>query len=197
MRLNVLAMAVLSLAASSGCNRTPERLTSLVGATKVPSPEELQKETIIMARVGGKGAKDLLNIELRPPDSVEAVHYLGDDRTKPVAQVTLQVSASEVQRLRRMLWRLRPDDGAPAHKTVPMGCDYIDDASGDWSIAYVSNERPADLNQFTLPYAENCKSRAYGEAQRLIGQVLAALPRSALVKQFPPGRLHPLATYKP
>ena len=197
MRSAVFAIAVLQLAILSGCNRTPERLTSLVGATKVPSPEELQKETIIIARVGGKGGKDLLNIELRPTDSVEAVHYRGDDRTKPVAQVTLQVSASEAQRLRRMLWRLRPDDGAPAQKTVPVGCDYIYDASGDWSIAYVGNERPADLNQFTLPYAENCKSTAYDEAQRLIGQVLAALPRSALVEQFPPGRLHPLATYRP
>lgn len=197
MRLDVGAIGVSAALALAGCNRADEPRTSLVGATKLPSPADLRKETIIVARMGGKDAEDLLNIEIQPTNKVVAAHYRGNDRTTPVAEETSQVSASEAEYLRRMLWRLRPDDGAPTQKTIPIGCHYVYDAGWEWAVVYVREDRPADMLEFTLPYPEYCKTSAYSDAQQLIGKVLRALPRSDVVERFPPGRYHPLGTYSP
>jgi hypothetical protein len=146
--------------------------------------------------MGGPDAKDLLNVEIRPTNEVVTAHYRGPDKTL-VAQENLKVSAQEVERLRQMLWRLRPDDGAPAQKTVPVGCHYVYDAGFDWAVDYVREDRPARFLEFTLPYSGYCKTPAYAEARQLIDDVLAALPRSDVVQRFPPGTYHPPSTYSP
>jgi hypothetical protein len=166
---------------------------SLVGATKLPSSAELRKETLIIARMGGKGADDLLNIEIRPTNEVIAAHYRSPDKSKPIAQEKLNVSADEAERLRGLLWRLRPD----AAQTTPVGCDWVYDAGFDWAVVYVREDRPANMLTFTLPYPEYCKTRDYAEARELIEAVVKALPRSNVIQRFPPGKYHPLGTYSP
>jgi hypothetical protein len=182
--------------AFTGCHRTSEEPKTLVGATKLPSSADLHKETIIIARMGGKDAKDLLNIEVRPTNQVVAAHYGGHHKTL-VAQESLKVSVQDAEAMRRMLWRLRPDDGAPAQKTVPVGCHYIYDAGFDWAVVYVPDDKPANYLAFSLPYPEYCKAPAYMEARALITAIVGALPRSSVVERFPPGRFHPAATYSP
>jgi hypothetical protein len=194
MRFEVLAIGAWAAFALAGCQRAAAPAKSLVGATKIPTSADLNKETIIIARMGGKDAEDTLNIEIRPTNQVVAAHYRGQDK-RPVAQDNLSVSAGQAERLRQMLWRLRPDDGAPAQKTIPLGCNYVYDAGFDWAVAYVREDRPADLVQFTLPYPEYCRTAAYTEARELIGAVVGALPRSTVVQRFPTGRFHPLGTY--
>jgi hypothetical protein len=196
MRFEVVAIGASAALAVAGCHRASEPPKSLVGATKLPSPADLQKETIIIARMGGKDANDQLNIEVRPTDQVVAAHYRGRDRAL-VAQESLHVSAQQAESLRRMLWRLRPDDGAPAQKTIPLGCHYVYDAGFDWAVAYLREDKPANFLEFTLPYPEYCNTPAYAEARELIGAVVGALPRSDVVQRFPPGKLHPLGTYSP
>jgi hypothetical protein len=196
MRFTIVAMGGLACLALGCCNRAPARLPSLVGATKLPAPADLHKEVIVLARVGGSDAKDLLNIEIRPNNQVIADHYRGRDKP-PVAHEDLHVSAQDVERLRRMLWRLRPDDGAPAEKAIPLGCHYVDDAGEEWQIGYARRDRPAHLELFELPYAEYCRSRAYIQARQLIADTINALPHSKVIEQFPSGRFHPLGTYSP
>jgi hypothetical protein len=146
--------------------------------------------------MGGKDAEDLLNVAILPTNEVVAAHYRGPHKT-PITQENLKVSAQDVERLRQMLWRLRPDDGAPAEKTVPVGFPYVYDAGFDWAVTYMREDKPANFIEFTLPYSGYCKTPAYTEARQLIAGVLGALPRSNVVQQFPPGSYHPLGTYSP
>jgi hypothetical protein len=178
----LICTAALAL---TGCNRISQEPKSLVGATNLPSSDDLHKETIVIARMGGQDAKDLLNIEFRPTNQVVAAHYRGQDKTL-VAQESLKVSRQDAERLRRMLWRLRPDDGAPAQKTVPVGCYYVYDAGFDWAVAYVREDRPANYLQSSLPRAGECKAPEYAEARMLIATVVGALPPSNIVQRFPP-----------
>jgi len=182
--------------ALTGCDRTAEPPKSLVGATRLPSSADLHKETIIIARKGGQDWNELLNIEIRPTNQVVAAHYHGEDKT-PVAQESLKVSVQDAEQMRRVLWRLRPDDGAPAEKTVPVGCRYVDDAGFDWGVMYWREDKPANFLEFSLPYPEFCKAPAYREARALITAVVGALPRSNVVERFPPGRYRPAATDLP
>ena len=92
--------------------------------------------------------------------------------------------------MRRMLWRLRPDDGAPAQKTVPIGCEYVYDAGFDWAVAFAREDKPANFLQFSLPYPRYCKTPAYAEARALITVVVGALPHSNVIEQFPPVGTH-------
>lgn len=192
----VVAVGALAALALEGCDQESQPPRSLVGATKHVASADLHKETIIIARMGGQDAEDLLNIEIRPTNEVAAAHYRGHDK-RPIAQENLKVSAQDVERLRRMLWRLRPDDGAPIQKIVPVGCHYVYDAGFDWAVVYVREDAPANMLEFTLPYPEFCKAPAYTAARRLIGDVLGALPRSTVVQRFPPGTYHPSGTYSP
>src|SRR5690349_7163264 len=100
MRFDGMAFAVSAALALAGCNRASEPTTSLVGATKLLSSKDLHKETIIIARRGGT---DVLYIEIRPTNEVVASSYRRDDRTRPVAQETLQISPAQADRVRRML----------------------------------------------------------------------------------------------
>jgi len=172
-----------------GCHRASEEPKTLVGATKLPSSAELHKETIVIARMGGEDAKDLLNIEVRPTNEVVVAHYRGHDKAL-VAQESLKVSVQDAERMRRMLWRLRPDDGAPAQKTVPIGCEYVYDAGFDWAVAFAREDKPANFLQFSLPYPRYCKTPAYAEARALITVVVGALPHSNVIEQFPPVGTH-------
>ena len=187
MRLGPLILAATLL----GCQRSSPQQPSLVGASKLPTSMELHKETLIIARMGGQDWKDQLNIEIWPSDRIVVAHYDEQDRNTPVAHEDLQMPAADVERIRQMLWRLRPDDGAPAQKTVPIGCTFIYDAGFDWAVAYVRSDRPASLLQFTLPDPKDCKSSAYSEAEKIIGAALRALPHSKVLEQFEAGRKHP------
>jgi hypothetical protein len=187
MRWGILFIAIALI----GCQRSSQPQTSLVGATKLPSAPELNKETLIIARMGGENWEDVLNIEIWPSDRIVAAHYQGQDRTTPIAREDLRMPTADIERVRRILWRLRPDEGAPAQRTVPVGCPYIYDAGFDWAVAYVRPDRPASLLQFTLPNPEDCKSSAYSEAKKIIGTAMRALPPSKVVEQFPAGRAQP------
>ncbi len=176
--------------------RTAQQVQSLVGAKNLPSMADLHKETIALARMGGKDAKDTLTIEIRPTDEVVVSHSRGQDKA-PLAQETGHLSGVKAESIRRRLWRLRPDDGAPAQNTIPLGCHYVYDAGYDWAVAYVRKDKPANFAMFTLPYAEYCNTPAYAEARDLIRAVVAALPHSNVIQQFPSGRFHPVATYSP
>lgn len=174
--------------------RAVEPAQSLVGSKSLPSLADLHKETIALARMGGKDGKDTLTIEIRPTNEIVVSHFRGQDKT-PVAQETGHLSGQQGESIRRMLWRVRPDYGAPAQKTIPLGCHYVYDAGYDWAVAYVRGDKPANFVIFTLPYREYCQTAAYAQARDLIGAVLGALPRSNVIQGFPPGRFHPLGTY--
>jgi hypothetical protein len=178
------------------CNPSPLPSESLVGAQKLPSASDLQKETLIIARMGGEDGEELLNVKLRPDNTVLVEHSRrGDDR--PLEQELLRPSAQAAEEVRHMLWRLRPEDSAPAQKTVPLGCSYVYDAGWDWSVVFWNPRKPAELPTFTLPYPEYCQPAAYKKARELIVDSLSALPSSEVVKHFPSGRLHPTGTYSP
>jgi hypothetical protein len=196
MTLNGFALATSAALALGSCNHEPKPLPSLVGATELPSSADLNKESIVLARVGGSDGKDLLNIEIQPTGQLIASHIRDRDKL-PVAEEELHLSRPEVERLRTMLWRLRPDDDAPAEKTIPLGCHWVYDAGEEWQLGYARRDRPANLVLFALPYPEYCRSPAYFEARDLIGEVMRALPPSKVIQQFPPGRFHPFAIYSP
>src|SRR4051794_14544489 len=105
MRLGMSFLAIALL----GCQRASEMPTSLVGATIRPSSAELHKETLIIARMGGDNWNDLLNVEIWPSNRVVAAHYRGQDRSTPVAHEDLPMREADIERVRQMLWRLRPD----------------------------------------------------------------------------------------
>lgn len=182
-------MALLGIALTS-CHRSSE-VPSLVGAKNLPSCAELHKETLFIAREGGANWKELLNIEIWPSNRVIAAHYRGQDQTTPIARENLRMSATDIERVRRMLWRLRPDDGAPAQKTVPVGCTYIYDTGYEWSVGYVRQDQPTKLLQFSLPSPDQCESAAYAEAQKVVAAAMRALPASRVIEQFPTGRANP------
>ena len=196
MRYRAAAITASAMLALVGCHRASEPPKSLVGSKNLPTFADLRKETILLARMGGQDAGDTLNIEIRPTNQVVVLHTRGANR-RLVAQENFSVSANQAERLRQMLWRLRPDKGAPAQKTIPLGCNYVHDAGFDWAVAYVREDQPKDLLEFTLPYPDYCKTAAYAEAQELITAVIAALPPSAVVQRFPAGRFEPLGTYSP
>src|SRR3954453_16720523 len=103
-----LGMSLLAIALLN-CQRASETPTSLVGATIQPSAAELDKETIIIARMGGENWNDLLTIEIWPSNRVVAAHYRGQDMSTPVAREVLPMREADIERVRQMLWRLRPD----------------------------------------------------------------------------------------
>jgi len=155
---------------------------------------------IVIARMGGRDANDLLNIELWPDNTVVAAHYRQADRDyhqATLAREKLQASAQVVKRLRETFWRVRPEDHASAQNSVPLGCHYVYDAGFDWEVVFVRPDKPAgsQLLEFVLPYPEYCQSAAAAKARTLINDAIQALPRSNVIQQFPSGRYHPLGTY--
>lgn len=177
-----------------GCNPSAEP-ASLVGATESPPLADREQETIIIGRSGGSG-KDLLNIEVRPNNKVVFAAYRKENMETPAAKESLQLSPAKAESLRRMLWRLRPDR-ASAQNSGPIGCRYVYDVGSMWSVAFLRAGDPAHMVVFELPFPENCKAPAYGEARQLIEQVLRALPRSEVMHRFPDGRFRALGTYTP
>lgn len=193
-RCNIVICAALMLV--TGCKAAPEPISSLVGATKLPSPADLEKEVIVLARVGGNDGEDLLNIEIHPTGDL-LVSHTRNRAERPIAEERLHLSPLQLQRLRTKLWRLRPDNGAPADKSVPVGCRWVYDVGEDWQLGFVREDRPEDLVIFALPYPQYCRSRAYVEARQLIAEVTRDLPASKVIQRFPPGRFQALGAYFP
>lgn len=182
-----LTPIILGLAIA-GCDRSPDGSSSLVGASAVTSAEELHKETLIITRSGEEDWNDLLNVEVLPSDQIIVSHYRGrGDSQRTVARETLRMRAADVEKVRQMLWRLRPDPGAPATKTIPVGCDYVYDAGSEWGVAYYHPDRPAELILFGLPAAASCTPSAYANALAVITTSMGSLPRSRVIEQFPSG----------
>lgn len=193
--VRVLVFVSCSLAplALACCNPSAETV-SLVGAPKPPPLAYLERETIIIGRSAGSGGNDTLNIEVRPNNNILIAAYRKGNLETPAAREELQLSSAMAEGLRRMLWRLRPEDGASAQNSVPIGCRYVYDAGSMWSVTFVRAGDPVDMVVFELPYPEYCKTPAYREAKQLIEQVLEALPRSEVVRRFPAGRYRALGT---
>lgn len=196
MRILIVASFSWASLTLAGCNPATES-TSLVGVSKPPSLAFLKTETIIIGRGAGRDGEDTLNIEIHPNDDVLISAYRKGNRNVPAAKESLKLASGRSEGLRRMLWRLRPADRASAQNSIPIGCRYVYDAGSMWSVIFMHADDPENMAIFELPYPDYCKTPAYGEAKKLIEQVLGALPRSGVVRQFPAGRYRSLGTYRP
>lgn len=183
---SVAAFGVLF--ALTACQGTPEAGRSLVGGGKLPQKSALAEETIV---IGTGNAADVINVEIRPNNQVVVSHYRHPALAQPVSQERSTLSFAQGQRVRRMLWRLRPSDAAPSQTAVPIGCPlswgglHTGSAAAQWSVAFRQRGQHGKILVFLLPPNRYCKTHAFADAQQVIRQVLQVLPISESVQRFP------------
>ncbi len=183
--------AIAALLVLIGCERAAIRSSeSLVGAEQLPSITELRRETIHIVRHSGDEGLDshLLIYELRPDDALTVSHVVRPVRPGDVDEFNrgeerFQISAATADRLRHMLWRVRPErlEGLE-YVAIPSGCQYHLHDWGEVNVAFIGPDE--EVGAFMLPDHRNCDTPAAVEARSMIQAVFQALPQSSVANAF-------------
>lgn len=173
--------AVLGLASCDRSGTANE--TSLVDAQNVASQLDLTNETIIIFRDASGGG--VLNYELHP-DNQLLVKHLGwqGSQQRLLAEEKFALGEERAEKARRMLGRLRPDNDAPAGRSLPRGCGYVTDVQPEMGVGF-SRDNYSRFEQFSLPSEEQCQSPAAGQSRAILLDVLWSFPKSKIDARFP------------
>jgi hypothetical protein len=186
----LLFTACLALSCSEA---ETEASQSLVGARELPPAEALSRETIYITRNAGIEGVHRLSYEWSPDDRITISHTfrnrVGDIVEK--GSETLRVSPEKAAKIRKMLWRLRPQtfEGVEQDKR-PVRCQRH--SSHDWGemgVAFIAEgARPGgkkdEIGIFVLPSQESCNTPAAVEARKVAAEALSLLPVSKVASAF-------------
>jgi len=190
----LLAAAILC----GSCSKQADgQLDSLVGATNLPSAEALSRETLNITRGANDWGGDRLAYELRPDGSLSITHTYLDGKTSNEevrAKDAYRIQPEEAARLRRLMWRVRPDllegQGLEKDEVRPVGCERRGPHDfGEVGVAFI-NEGDAKTTKddrfavFELPRPDSCTTRAAKQARETIWGALRLLPSSKAVEGF-------------
>jgi hypothetical protein len=182
-----LSVFLAAAAALGGCGAAGGDEQSLVGAKHLPSDAVLDRETIAIVRIGGLKGGELLTYELPPGGPVTVTHSRYDRGSEPMvmAKEVLALPGEAAARARRLLRRLRPDDGASHAHSIPLGCAPITDIPHDAQIAFVPAGQRGNILLFNLPRVRDCGAPAAAEVRRVLDEAVSMLPVSRVARGFP------------
>jgi len=180
------------------CNRpTPEPSQSLVGATEIPSADDLSRETIYITRGANDWGGDRLSYELRPNDSLSVTHTYSDPRSAAEGvkgKETLRMSPGVAAQFRKLMWRVRPGklegQGLDKDEVRPVGCERQGPHDfGEVGVAFFDegDARASEddrVGLFELPSANSCNRPAATEAREAVWDALRLLPKSKVAAGF-------------
>lgn len=183
----------------SACHRSAiEPSQSLVGAKQLPSAKTLSRETV-QINSGGFGllspmSPGDLTYELRSDDSLWIKHTKYDPKTikyVTIGQETIRLPSDVATRVKRMLWRLRPErlEGIE-HITLPLGCPPPPiDSSPDFFLDFIAEGQNSDhpddrVAIVNLPNASNCGTSQAADARNLVRKALQSFPPSKVAREY-------------
>jgi hypothetical protein len=190
----LLAVAILCGSCSSHVDGQAD---SLVGATNLPSPEVLSRETLYVTRGANDWGGDRLAYELRPDGSLTIRHTYLDGRTSKEevrAKDAFGIRPEVAARFRRLMWRVRPDllegQGLEKNEVRPVGCERRGPHDfGEVGVAFI-NEGDAKTTKddrvalFELPQPDSCITKAAKHSREAVWEALRLLPSSKAVEGF-------------
>jgi hypothetical protein len=183
---------LLGMSFSASCQRSAiDASQSLVGARKLPSAQALRDETIYFKVPGGVVGRDTLSIEMRPDNVIAITHARQPaDYSKSetvVGKETFNVPGQSAERVRRLLWRVRPEPlKGIEYETLPSNCPNRPiDAGYQVAVSFITPEKRVGV--FLLPYQGDCSTDAAAAARAVILQTLKTFPRSKIAADFPWG----------
>lgn len=187
MRKISLALALSLCASCDEPKVVPERLVS---GSNLPVAGELTRETILIEQgFGGEGyGVHRLTYRVTPDDQL-AIAYGLVTQGQPVAKENFGLQSDEADRIREILWRLRPQvltpDWVDEWSARPLGCKMQGPHDqGEVVVAYISGKNDDEGASFELPTVQSCDTPAARQARQLLQQVFSSFPNSEIVTEF-------------
>jgi hypothetical protein len=167
---------------------------SPVGAKKLPSANALLQETLYIARWRSMDGGDSLTYEMLPSDMLTITHKFSDYKSAKVVvkgRETFRVPPKDAARIRKLLWRLRPEklEGIDQQQR-PVGCTRLDVHDwGEAGITFAANSNAAGgkhkaIGNFILPTVGSCNTSAAVKARQVMSLAFSLLPASNVASSF-------------
>lgn len=161
----------------------------LVAGTDLPAVAQLRRERIVIEQgFGGDGyGVHRLTYELATDNQLSIAYGLAGN-PRPVVQNNFRLPAAEANRVRQLLWRLRPQELAREWvgewPVRPIGCERRSAHDlGEVVVAFSgTNDDKGAL--FALPTTRSCDTSSARQARRVLKEVVASLPASEIVAEF-------------
>lgn len=186
MRSISLALALLC----TSCDKAAVAPARLVPGDNLPASRVLTRETILIEQgFGGDGyGVHRLRYQLTPDDQL-AIEYGLITQLRPVVKNNFRLQSNEADRIRKMLWRLRPQamtsDWMAEWAIRPIGCEIQGPHDqGDVVVAYISGDNGEEGAAFELPTVHSCDTPAAMQARQVLQQLFSSFPESPIVTEF-------------
>jgi hypothetical protein len=186
MRAAARVMWLTATLLMGACGRSPlAGPQSLVGAKSLPSARELSAEAVQINRRGGPREGHMLTYDLSPSNSLTVAHTVDElGGAKTLATATFHLTPEAANKLRTMLWRVRPERLTGIEGiTLPTGCTIVIDASPQANVVFADAKQRLGIS--SIPREGDCDTPQARQARQLVSGVLASLPGRNLAAQFP------------
>lgn len=186
MRWLTLILFLITLPSCESESPVPDRL---VPGEVYFSQGSGQEIILISQGFGGEGlGMHRLTYELAPDDELKVSYHLMTE-SQAMAEESHSLSAEAASRLRRDLWRLRPEKSSDNvfenWPTLPLGCNRAGphDFPETW-VLFLPDQNKPEGRAFDLPSTESCNSSAAQQARLLIEGTITSFPNSKIADEF-------------